>query len=72
MFNKSYYEALEYAVNLAPDISAATKFIEWAEDICQLLAFIYSKDYGTVTEELFDAVKEAQEYEDDSEDQDED
>ena len=57
----SYYSALSKAVDLAPDINKATEFIKWAEDICELITYIYSKDYDEVTEDLVKKVKESQE-----------
>lgn len=57
----SYYSALSKATDLAPDINKPTEFIKWAEDICELISHIYSKDYYEVTENLIEKVKEDQE-----------
>ena len=59
----SYYSALNQAAELAPSISRPTEFIHWAEDICQLLSYIYSQDYNEVTEDLVEKVKEHQDSE---------
>jgi len=65
--NASYRSALTCATELAPPVEKATEFIRWAEDICQLLCHIYGRAYDDVTEELFAACKEDQDYEDESE-----
>lgn len=66
MYTKSYRSALEFLSDLAPDIETKPgEFIRWAEGRAELLAFIYSVDYDTVTEDLTDQCKEAQDYRDD-------
>lgn len=52
---KSYYKALDAAtllVNMPNPQAYPSKFIEWSEDICELIAEIYNKDYGDVVEDL--------------------
>lgn len=55
---KSYYSALKSATELCnmPDpessAKAATEFIKWSEDICELLANIYERDYDSVVLDL--------------------
>lgn len=60
----SYYSAVEHIAELAPSLDKASEVIQWAEPICDLLSFIYTKDYDTVTVDLYEAVKENQGYED--------
>lgn len=67
MFTKSYDQAIEHAATLAPDLTLTggpTKFFAFAETVIDLLGFIYSVDYDTVSEDLISATKEYQEYED--------
>ena len=59
----SYYSALNQAAELAPSIDRPTEFIKWADDMCQLLAYIYSQDYDDVTEDLVEKAKELQDSE---------
>lgn len=52
-----YWRALNYIVegglvNMPDPQSKPAKFIEWSEDICGLLAYIYEKDFDTVTTDL--------------------
>lgn len=52
---KSYYQALDTAtvlVNMPNPETYPSKFIEWSEDICELLAEIYERDYDDVTVDL--------------------
>lgn len=63
MNTASYYSALNKATELAPSIDRPTEFIRWAEDICELLSYIYSTDYEQTTEDLVEKVKEAQDAE---------
>lgn len=65
MFTKSYDNTVLHVAGVAPSIEAsASEFILWAEPICDLISFIYNKDYDEVTQDLFEAVKEDQDYED--------
>lgn len=59
----SYYSALNHAAEIAPDVNKSTQFIKWAEDICGLLAHIYSREYDEVTEDLIEKVREYQDEE---------
>lgn len=67
---KTYYQTLNHIVENAPDLLKPTEFIRWAEDMAELLSFIYPVDYVTVTEDIVEKAKEVQDYEDseDSED----
>lgn len=52
---KSYHSALSAAtelVNMPDPESKPARFIEWAEDICGLIAAIYERDFDTVTEDF--------------------
>lgn len=60
MYVKNYFDALKHAAELAPSITKPTAFIGWAEDVAQLLAFIYAVDYNEVTEDLVEKAKEVQ------------
>lgn len=57
---KSYYSAIDCAVEDSlnmPDFEVnPAEFIKWAEDICQLLASIYERDYDEVTNDLMEQV----------------
>jgi len=48
---------------------SATEVIRWAEPICELLTFIYDKDYDEVTEDLYKAIREAQDIDDEEEEE---
>jgi hypothetical protein len=70
----SYYKALESAIGLVnmPNPEASpSKFIEWSEDICQLLSEIYELDYDAVVLDLQDKLGLLDEEEEDEEDEDE-
>jgi phenylpyruvate tautomerase PptA (4-oxalocrotonate tautomerase family) len=59
-----YWTAIDYAAELAPTLDKPTEFIKWAEDITALISHIYGKNYDDVTVALYDATKEAQDWED--------
>lgn len=61
---KSYTSTIHYIAELAPSLDYPGKFIAWAEDICALISHIYELDYEEVTEHIYDAVKQAQNYDD--------
>lgn len=67
MLTVPYTSAITKAVQLAPSVSRPTEFIRWAEDICELITYIYSKEYATVTQDLVDAAKESEDIEDNEE-----
>ena len=65
MYTKSYQSVVNYLAQQAPSVEDKPgEVIKWAEPMCDLLVFIYSMDYDQVTEDLYDAVKEYQEFED--------
>ena len=69
---QKYLDAIDFIANEAPDVElGASEIIRWAEPICELLTFIYDKDYDEVTEDLYEAIKEAQDI-DDEDDEEED
>lgn len=55
-----YRDALSFVANNSlnmPDPETSPgKFIAWAEDICQLLAYIYERNYDDVTKNLKELV----------------
>jgi hypothetical protein len=54
---KSYRQAISAAtelVNMPNPEFAPGLFIKWAEDICDLIATIYERDYEQVCEDLKD------------------
>jgi hypothetical protein len=63
MFTQSYQSAIRHIGEIAPTLEKASEFIKWAEDIADVMGFIYSKDYDNVTEDIVSAAKEAQGYE---------
>lgn len=63
MFTQSYQSAIRYIGEIAPSLRSPTEFIKWAEDIADIMSFIYSKDYEDVTEDIVNAAKETQGYE---------
>lgn len=63
MFTKTYEQTIQYLGETAPGLEFPTKFIKWAEDQAELLYFIYSVDYDTITEDIVAAAKEAQDWE---------
>lgn len=70
MFSQSvsYEVAVNFAASNAPALpltpGKTNNFFEWAESTSELLAHIYFEDRNQVMEDLVEAVKEAQEYED--------
>jgi hypothetical protein len=64
MNNISYRTTVNRAAEMAPSLDKPGEVIRWAEDICELIAYIYEKDYDTVTTDVYEAVKEEQDYED--------
>ena len=60
---KPYFVTVQHASELAPDLSKPTQFIKWAEDMADLIAFAYGRDYDEVTEDLVEKTKETQDYE---------
>jgi hypothetical protein len=68
---QKYLDAINFIANEAPDVElGAGEVIRWAEPICELLTFIYDKDYDEVTEDLYEAIKEAQDIDDEDEEED--
>lgn len=69
MFSQSYSAAITFAASVAPSLpitaGKTNNFFTWAENTTELLAYIYSEDHDQVMEDLVEAVKEVQEYEDD-------
>jgi len=66
--SQKYIDAIDFIANEAPDVELnATEVIRWAEPICELLTFIYDKDYDEVTEDLYKAIREAQDIDDEEE-----
>ena len=54
---KSYQSAIQTATelcNMPNPEKYPGDFIEWSEDICELIADIYDKDFETVVEDLQD------------------
>jgi hypothetical protein len=71
MYTRSYQEVVNFLAEQAPDIDLSPgKVIQWAEPLCELLVFMFEKDYDDVTEDLYEAVREAQGIEDEEEDED--
>lgn len=64
MFTKPYYSAIRHVAELSPTLTKPTEFIVWAEDIASTISFIYGTDYDTVTEDILEASKEEQDFED--------
>lgn len=64
MFTKSYEQTIKFLGENSPTLDKPTQFIEWAEKMAELVYFIYSIDYDTVTQDILEASKEAQDWED--------
>ena len=64
MFTRSYDSVINHLGEVSPTLDKPTQFIEWAEQVAELTAFIYGKDYDTVTEDIVNSAKEVQNYED--------
>ena len=64
MFIKPYLQTINHLGEIAPTLEKATAFIKWADDAAELLNFIYSVDYDTITEDIVAAAKDAQDWED--------
>lgn len=60
---KSYEQTLEYITKSAPSLDYPSQFIEWAEVVAEVLSFVFNEDYELVTTELYDSVKEDQDFE---------
>ena len=68
--SQKYIDAIDFIASEAPDVKlGATEVIRWAEPICELLTFIYDKDYDEVTEDLYKAIREAQDIDDEEEEE---
>jgi hypothetical protein len=68
MFTKSYQQVINFLAEQAPDADFYPgKVIQWAEPLSELLVFMFDKDYDDVTEDLYEAVREAQGIEDEEE-----
>lgn len=71
MFTKSYQQVINFLAEQAPDADLYPgKVIQWAEPFCELLFFMFDKDYDDVTEDLYEAIREAQGIEDEEEEED--
>lgn len=68
MLAPDYKSAIEFCTTLAPSLNNPSNFISWAEDICAVLVFVYDEDYDKVTEDLYEAVKYDQGFEEEEED----
>jgi len=68
MFTQSYNSTINYLATVSPDLpltpGKTNNFFVWAEDTAAVLAFIYSCNHESALEDLVEAVKEYQEYED--------
>ena len=56
---KSYYQALDAAtvlVNMPNPQTYPGKYIQWAEDICELIGSIYDRSFDQVSEDLSEAL----------------
>lgn len=67
--SRTYKESLYFLSEQAPEIEMSpSNFIAWAEPICDFLSFLYpSKDYDTITEDLYSATKSTQGFDDEEE-----
>ena len=76
MFTKNYYSAIQELAERAPDLEGgrgATKYFAWAELVVEVLAVVYTSQFSDdIMDDLTEAVKAYQEYEDADEDSDED
>ena len=65
----SYNSAINFAAGIAPALpltpGKTNNFFEWAENTSELLSYIYSEEQEQAMQDLVEAVKEEQEYEDD-------
>ena len=64
MFTKTYDQTVQYLGENAPTLDKPTPFIRWAEEMADLVHFIYSVDYDTATEDIIQAAKDSQDYDD--------
>ena len=64
MSPRPYQRVVNFLAEQAPSVEDKPgEVIRWAEPMCDLLVFIYNKDYDEVTEDLYEAVKEYQDFE---------
>jgi hypothetical protein len=63
-YTKSYERTIEHLAEMSPTLDKPTQFISWAEDMAQIVSFIYNEDYDTVTEDIVKAAKYHQGMED--------
>lgn len=72
MYTQSYQSTVNFLAGAAPAIplvpGKTNNFFVWAEDMAALLEFVYSLSYDTALQDLVEAVKEHQEFEDEDED----
>jgi hypothetical protein len=71
-YTKSYQRTIEHLGEMSPTLDKPTQFIAWAEDMAQIVSFIYNEDYDTVTEDIVKAAKYHQGMEDEDDEEDED
>lgn len=65
MNTQSYHSSIRYAATLAPGLDKPTVFIKWADEVSDLLSYIFGRDYENVTEDLVSATKDEQDWEED-------
>jgi hypothetical protein len=74
MYTQPYQNTVNFLANNAPALPViagkTTNFFTWAEDNAALLEFIYSCGYERALEDLVEAVKGVQEFEEEQEDED--
>lgn len=64
MFTKTYQQTINHLAEGAPTLDKPGAFIRWAEDMADLLGFIYSVPYDDITTDITEAVKDVQDWED--------
>jgi hypothetical protein len=64
MFTKTYDQTIEHLGEISPTLDKPIQFIRWADDMTEILCFIYNADHVTVTEDIVKAAKYHQGIED--------
>lgn len=69
-YTKGYEQTILYLGEMSPTLDKPTQFIAQADNMADVICFIYNADYDTVTEDIVKAAKDFQGMEDEDEDED--
>ena len=69
MYTKSYEQTILHLGEMSPTLDKPTQFIAWAENMADVICFIYNAEYDAVTEDIVRSAKDFQGMEDEDEDE---